>query len=191
MAKRLAGRFGYPKDDPFKPTFHEDKLIAPLRVKKPSLVGLCFMGDFFDKDVQRSWQAEVYTMIKRAYWHTFFILTKQPQNSLDFLPNPPLNNFWLGVSVNTQRDIWRIEKLKERNVVVKAVSFEPLYENINVDLEGIDWIIIGAQTRPNLQPKLDWIYKLTAQANNLGIPIFLKSNLHLHHNECHIQEFPK
>ena len=181
MSKRLRGRYGYPSDDPFKPTFHPERLDDPLKVKTPSLVGLCFMGDFFDKDVVLSWQAEVYAMIKRVYWHTFLILTKQPQNAIGFLPNPRLNNFWLGVSVNKQGDVWRIEKLKETNITIKIVSFEPLLENINVKLEDIDWIIIGAQTRPNKQPSIAWVENLIIEAKRQNIPIFLKHNL----------EFPK
>lgn len=189
MSKRLRGRYGYPSKNPFEPTFHEDKLNEPLIVKKPSRIGLCFMGDFFDIDVPLRWQAEVYTMVKRAHWHTFFILTKQPQNAVNFLPNPPLKNLWLGVSVNHQKDVWRIEALKQTNVIVKAVSFEPLYEEIVCHLKGIDWIIIGAQTRPNLQPKTEWVYSLSHKASELGIPVFWKNNLKCVHGSR--QEFPK
>lgn len=38
MAKRLAGRAGYPKDKPFSVTFHPDRLGQPLRWRKPRRV---------------------------------------------------------------------------------------------------------------------------------------------------------
>jgi len=151
MAYRLKGRFGYPRDDPFKPTFHENRLDEPFKVKKSSIIGLCFMGDMFDIEVKREWQAQIHSMIDGAYWHIFFCLTKQPQNVPTFLRYP--NNFWLGVSVNVKDDLWRIEELKRKHVAVKVVSFEPLYEHILCKLEDIDWIIIGAQTRPLRSPK--------------------------------------
>jgi len=190
MAKRLAGRYGYPSDNPFKPTFHRDKLEEPLTVKKPSRIGLCFMGDFFDKQVPSSWREEVFENVELAYWHTFLVLTKQPQNIVG-LPDPPLKNFQLGVSVNKQCDVWRIEKLKRTNVVVKAVSFEPLLGHIKTDLEGIDWVIIGAQTRPNKQPELWWVDELFMEAWHKNIPIFMKPNLECREFYCDLEEFPE
>lgn len=45
MANRLKGRYGYPKDDPFRVTLHPDKLEQPLRWKKPRQVFVPSMGD--------------------------------------------------------------------------------------------------------------------------------------------------
>jgi len=187
MAKRLRGRYGYPKENPFEPTFHEDKLDAPLKVKKPSLVGLCFMGDFFDKQVQPSWQTQVYDMVYEAYWHKFLTLTKQPQNishAVNFY-----SNFWIGVSVNHVADLWRIDALREIDVSLRVVSAEPLYEDLSeMNLEGIDWLIIGAQTRPASLPNLLWVWTLANKAKEKNIPVFLKNNLGYVKT---IQEFPK
>jgi protein gp37 len=47
MAFRLKGRAGYPRKDPFFPTFHKDRLKEPLNVRKPSVIGVSFMGDLF------------------------------------------------------------------------------------------------------------------------------------------------
>jgi protein gp37 len=35
MSKRLAGRCGYPADDPFRVTFHPERFEEPSRWKKP------------------------------------------------------------------------------------------------------------------------------------------------------------
>ena len=51
MAYRLAGRAGYPKDEPFAPTFHLDKLLEPLALKASAKIFTCSMGDLFDPKV--------------------------------------------------------------------------------------------------------------------------------------------
>ena len=51
MAQRLRGRYGYPKHEPFGVTCHEDRLLEPLRWRKPRRIFVCSMGDLFHKDV--------------------------------------------------------------------------------------------------------------------------------------------
>lgn len=126
--------------------------------------------------------------VGQAYWNTFLILTKQPQNIPLDLKLP--KNLWLGITINRQKDLWRIEMLLSRcgscNVFV---SFEPLYESLgDINLEGINWIIIGAQTRPNLQPDSYWVWGLRNEALDHNIPVFMKNNLTFANK---LQEFPK
>jgi hypothetical protein len=40
MANRLRGRYGYPKDDPFRPTVHAARLYEPMKIKKPKNLSL-------------------------------------------------------------------------------------------------------------------------------------------------------
>jgi len=47
MAYRLKGRYGYPEIDPFKVTFHPNRLNEPLRWKKPCRIFVVSMGDLF------------------------------------------------------------------------------------------------------------------------------------------------
>ena len=186
MAYRLRGRYGYPSENPFEPTFHADKLADPLKVKKPSRIGLCFMGDFFDKQVKPSWQTQVYDMVYEAYWHKFLTLTKQPQNishGVHFY-----SNFAIGVSVNRVVDLWRIDALREIDVDVKVVSVEPLYEDLGeINLKDIDWVIVGAQTRPYFRPKFEWLANIFDATADLRIPLFTKNNLNL---KRVVQQYP-
>lgn len=178
MAKRLAGRYGYPKDEPFKPTFHKDKLLEPLKIKKPSRIGLNFMGETFDKLVHPDWLEDILELVEKCPQHTFIILTKQPQNIPNWFFGIASPNLWLGVSVNRKADLWRLESLKKNWFGKRIVSFEPLYECLgDVDLDGLQWIIIGAQTRPNLQPDSYWVWSLKNEAERHGIPVFMKNNL--------------
>lgn len=157
----------------FVPHVHWNRFEQPLKVKKPSRIGTVFMGEFFSKDVSEWVRQNLYLIMEKADWHTFIIFTKQPQNIVEPLPK----NVWLAVSINRKNDLWRLQQLKSYDVSVKIVSFEPLYEAIDCNLEGIDWIIIGAQTRPNLQPKFEWVKSLMDQADSSGCRVFLKDNL--------------
>lgn len=80
MAKRLAGRYGYPKDDPFRVTLHPDRLEEPLfQWSKPQVVFVCSMGDLFHEDVPFEFIDEVFEYIAWCQKHTFLILTKRPE----------------------------------------------------------------------------------------------------------------
>jgi protein gp37 len=160
----------------FAPHVHFERFDQPLQVKKPSRIGVSFMGDFYDKGIARHIQASLFIRMEKASWHTFIILTKQPQN-IDLNEGIP-RNVWLGVTVNRKQDLWRIIALRWTEAKIKFVSFEPLYEDLGkIDLKGIDWIIIGAQTRPLLRPNVDWVNNINFQATALKIPIFEKNNL--------------
>ena len=139
MANRLRGRYGYPADDPFRVTFHPDKLEEPLHWKKPRRVFVCSMGDLFHEDVTVPQICDVWNRIARCSQHTFMILTKRPQNiwlheafKLGYLV--PLPNVWLGVSVENQRTAdERIPILLQIPAAVRFVSVEPMLEWINIE----------------------------------------------------------
>lgn len=84
MAKRLAGRYGYPADEPFRVTMHSDRLKEPGKWKKSKRIFVCSMGDLFHENVPFSWV----DMIMKVAWdnrkHTFIILTKRPDRMLQY-----------------------------------------------------------------------------------------------------------
>ena len=124
MSKRLAGRCGYDKEDPFTVTMHPDKLNEPLKWKKPSKIFVCSMGDLFHDDVPIKAIIDVLSIIAEASWHTFLFLTKRPERMQEILthetiaadvwlqtttglsadkPVWPLPNLWLGVTAENQK----------------------------------------------------------------------------------------
>lgn len=164
----------------FKPHYHPERFRQPLAVKKQSRIGVCFMGDLFDSAFGRSVHQMLFGVMAQASQHTFICLTKQSKNMLTFVENwmSPPANVWLGVSVNCKQDLYRIEDLLATDAEVKFVSFEPLYEDLgDVNLDGVDWVIIGAQKRPNLQPRKEWVFDLVSKARSVGADVFLKNNL--------------
>lgn len=116
MAKRLAGRCGYPADDHFRVTLHPDRLEEPLRWRQPRWVFVCSMSDLFHPDVPVEFIAEVFDVMACATaacgkrhrheeecWtgpaHTFQILTKRPERMrqvlAEELPNY-VGHYWPG-----------------------------------------------------------------------------------------------
>ncbi len=160
----------------FKPHYHWERIRQPLKVKKPSRIGVGFMGDMYDSGFGISMLQQIFSVMEEASQHTFLSLTKQSANMKVFLTNWQTvpENVWIGVSVNREQDLYRIEDLKEIDAPVKFVSFEPLYEDLSdADLSGIDWVVIGAQTRPTKYPSYDWVLSLLQKK----IPVWLKNNL--------------
>lgn len=164
----------------FKPHYHWERLRQPLKVKKSSRIGVGFEGDLFDSEFGIVANQQIFGIIEQAKQHTFVCLTKQSKNMLVFNQDwqvfPP--NLWMGVTVNLEEDLCRIEDLKRTDAKIKFVSFEPLYEDLSdVNLEGIDWIIIGGQTRPKLLPSYPWVLGLIQKAKTHNLPVFIKNNL--------------
>lgn len=153
MAKRLAGRFGYPKRDPFKVTLHPSRLGEPLRWRKPRRVFVCSMGDLFHEDVPDEFLYRVFTVMRTAEKHTFLLLTKRPHRLQEFmrtlswrcptrdeheagvhgwqayLGSPgshPIKNLWLGASISNQADADKnIPELLATPAAVRFISYEP------------------------------------------------------------------
>jgi len=82
MAKRLAGRFGYPADDPFRPTFHPDKLQDIYNLHGAGKrVFLDSMGDWFSPGVDPAWIRATIDAVRSKPEHTFLVLTKRPDQT--------------------------------------------------------------------------------------------------------------
>jgi protein gp37 len=85
MSKRLAGRFGYPKDEPFRVTTHPDKLEKPFHWKKPRRIFVVSMGDLFHGAVSFEYIAAVFGVMAANPQHMFLVLTKRPHLMLRWL----------------------------------------------------------------------------------------------------------
>ena len=177
----------------FVPHIHYERLGEPLKKKKPQKIFVCSISDFWGKGVPQIWREEVYNVIKACPQHTFQILTKQPQNiTNDDIEHCPEENVWIGVT-NTgggYESIYDLQIIPVENK--KFISFEPMLQRpLFNSLEEIDWIILGAQTNPYLAPKIEWLNEIVEYAEDIFIPIFMKSNLSKVWPGELIQEFPK
>jgi protein gp37 len=180
MSNRLRGRFGYPKDDPFAVTVHEDRLEEPLRWKKPRRVFVCSMGDIFHPDVPMEFIVKMFQVMRSASQHTFQVLTKRLDRivwPVDAIMPP---NIWVGVTVEDQKRAQkRLPALVAFPSTVRFVSCEPLLEKVRLTkwIKGIDWVIAGAETGPVRRPMEDeWAKSLKVQCENFSVPFFFKRN---------------
>ena len=149
---RLRGRFGYPADDPFKPTFHTSRLYEPIKLKKPSMIFVSSMGDLFGEGVQKHWIDLVLKTIENSPQHTFQLLTKNPDRYDDFdIPK----NAWMGYSTTSKLGHMLGGRNQDR---FKFVSLEPFMEPTSGSLHGVDLLIVGAETghRPDRVTASDW-----------------------------------
>jgi protein gp37 len=179
MAKRLAGRFGYPADDPFRPaTTHNTK---PPSSKKPMMVFVCSMGDLFHEAVDFQSVEFVLDDISKAdpdLKHRWLFLTKRPERMLKFTQwmaggdhistaEWP-RNCWLGVTAENQEQAdKRIPILLKIPAAVRFLSYEPALGPVDADrylgkmrLWNQDQIAYAALAHeyPNCEiPALDWV----------------------------------
>jgi protein gp37 len=85
MSKRLAGRCGYPADNPFKVTLHPRRLTEPLHWRKPRTIFVCSMGDLFHDDVPDEFIDQVFAVMALCPQHTFQVLTKRPERMQEYI----------------------------------------------------------------------------------------------------------
>lgn len=217
LTKLRPGNHGYKREwdvpMPFTtPIFHPDRLDAPLKVKKPSRVFVCSMGELFDpkvsgRDINRVWQT-----IYNTPRHTFIILTKRPEIALRWTQTAanakawPIDEIWpshvwLGVSCENQAAAdERTPVLLQIPAAKRIVSLEPLQGYINLrECNGLptykklhdradkspwlDWVIVGRDSsRGAPMPSSRWIQPVIDQCEEAGVPLFVKDNILDHYS---------
>jgi protein gp37 len=177
MAKRLQG-MGQPRyANGFRLTLHEDVLELPLSWKKPQIIFVNSMSDMFHKDVPAWFIQKTFDVMRRASWHQFQVLTKRSGRLLDMSPAIDWpDNLWMGVSVERQDYVFRIDHLRETGAAVKFVSLEPLLGPLpKLYLRGIDWVIVGGESGPGARAmEEDWVLEIRAQCRKARVPFFFK-----------------
>ena len=177
MARRLAGRFGYPEDDPFSVVLEPDVLQNIHRWRNPRMVFLGSMGDILHPAVPDNYIQKILWTINQHPQHTFQVLTKRIERFAEMNLRLP-QNMWLGVSVENQDYLWRIACLCEVHAAVRFVSFEPLLGSVeSADLTQISWVIAGCESRqgrPGRHMETEWIREIRDKCQSNEIPFFLK-----------------
>ena len=126
--------------------------FAPMKWKEPKVVFTCSWSDFFIEEAD-AWRAEAFNVIVNTPRHTYQILTKRPERIAKSKYFTWPNHIWLGVSVETTRQYWRIDRLREIPAALRFLSMEPLLaETRNTDLEGIHWVIVGTESGSGARP---------------------------------------
>jgi protein gp37 len=161
----------------FKITTHEDALSIPYTWKKSKVVFVNSMSDLFHKDVPFEFIQKVFEVMNDNPQHVFQVLTKRADILLKYHKKLKwTHNIWMGVSVEDERVIDRIELLRKTNARVKFLSCEPLIGPLpNLNLEGIDWVIVGGESGRKPRPmKPDWVLEIKEQCENARVAFFFK-----------------
>lgn len=161
----------------FALTLHPDALLIPYRWARPRTIFVNSMSDLFHAKVPDSFIRQVFEVMTDTPRHTYQILTKRPRRLTrlaDRLPWSP--NIWVGVSVETEAQTWRLDDLRKVPSAVRFVSAEPLLGDLaEIDLTGIDWLIAGGESGPNHRP-IDpaWVRSLRDRCLKERVPFFFK-----------------
>lgn len=177
MARRLHA-MGQPRyANGFRLTLHPDALELPLGWRKPQTIFVNSMSDLFHADVPDGFIHSVFDVMARASWHRFQVLTKR-SDRLAALAGclPWLRNVWMGVSVENDRHRFRIDHLRETGAHVKFLSLEPLFGPLhNLDLTGIDWVIVGGESGPGARSlESTWVRDIRDQCATADVEFFFK-----------------
>lgn len=169
-----------------------DRLIQPLRWRKPRKIFVNSLSDMFHDKIEADFIAQVFAVISLADQHVFQMLTKRHGRMRSLLNEPdfvavvdnhrerirpgcgdfvwPIPNLHLGVSCEDQRwaDI-RIPALMSTPAAVRWISAEPLLGPLNIrrwiNTGRLDWIVAGGESGPGARPMHpDWARSIRDQA---------------------------
>lgn len=186
---------------------HKDRVHIPRRWRKPRRVFVNSMSDFFHRDIPDEWRDGMFRTMRDTPRHTYQILTKRPRDGarwwfgrrergewdeqwvdrfehsqgIDESERWPAN-VWLGVSIESQEYLWRLNALSWCSAPVKWVSAEPLLGPLDFwaadPIAGpvaASWIVVGGESGPNARPMdLDWVRSIRDQCADFDVPFFLK-----------------
>jgi protein gp37 len=177
MARRLQG-MGQPNyRNGFELTLQEHMVGRPLEWKRPQMIFVNSMSDLFHDDVPLAFIHRVFDVMAQATWHTFQVLTKRAERLAELSPRlswPP--NVWMGVSVERDDYVFRIDHLRATGAHVKFLSLEPLLGPLpNLRLSGIDWVIVGGESGRTPRPmREEWVTEIQENCLHAGVPFFFK-----------------
>ena len=161
----------------FDLTLHPDQLVLPLKWKQPRRIFVNSMSDLFHEAIPEYFIHEVFSVMARAHWHIFQVLTKRAARLAELAARlgwPP--NVWQGVSVENADYVDRVKYLREAPAAIRFLSIEPLLGPIpRLPLHGIHWVIVGGESGPHARPvEPQWVLGIRNQCVAAGVPFFFK-----------------
>jgi protein gp37 len=158
-------------------TLDRAALSLPLSWKKPRMIFVNSMSDLFQNTVPSEFIRRVWMTMEAANWHTFQILTKRPERMSRLSRSLPLlPNVWLGTTVENAHHLWRLDYLRRTSAAIRFASFEPLLSSLaDVDLDDLDWAIVGGESGPRARPmERAWVEEIKEACRESGTAFFFK-----------------
>ncbi len=135
------------------------------------------MSDLFHEQMTFENIQRVFKVMNENPRHTFQVLTKRSDIMLEYSSQLKwTKNIWLGVTVENDEFSNRIDDLRKTGALVKFISFEPLLDSVGeIDLSGIDWVIVGGESGPGARPiEEKWVLEIQDICQSQDIPFFFK-----------------
>jgi protein gp37 len=182
FAERFRGVASHPFEFGFDLRLVPEKLGDPIRWATSRMIFVNSMSDLFHEKVPDDYIVSVARVMVAANWHTYQILTKRADRMLNLL-NGKLrfaaeqHHIWWGVSVENRRHgLLRVDRLRKSPAKVRFLSIEPLLEHLGpINLEGINWVIVGGESGPGARPmEASWVRNIRAQCRRAGVAFFFK-----------------
>jgi len=177
MAMRLKamGTRGY--ENGFDVTLHPHALDKPLKMKKPQVIFVNSMSDIFHDKIPDEFIFQIFEVMNKAHWHTFQVLTKRPKRLAKIASK--LNwtdNIWMGVTVEANEYVDRVDYLRDCPAKIKFLSLEPLIDSVDkLDYTGIDWVIVGGESGYGARVmQKEWVLEIRDRCENENIDFFFK-----------------
>ncbi len=177
MAKRLRAMGTEKYINGFELTQHPEVLEEPYSWRNPQTVFVNSMSDLFHENMPFEYIQKVFKVMSENSRHTFQVLTKRAEILQEYSKYLKWsNNIWMGVSIESQQYISRIDNLRETGAYIKFLSLEPLLSILNnLNLAEIDWVILGGESGPGARPILeDWVIGIKEQCQLQNVPFFFK-----------------
>jgi protein gp37 len=135
------------------------------------------MSDLFHEEVPSEYVKQVFDVMARASWHQFQVLTKRSERLLKHSPELEWHgNVWMGVSIENNDYLYRVDHLRASGARIKFLSVEPLLGPLrNLNLKGIDWVIVGGESGPGARrAESNWVREIRDCCVAAGVPFFFK-----------------
>ena len=155
----------------------ESALSDPLHWKRSRTIFVNSMSDLFHEDVPLDYIQRVFDVMNACPQHTFQILTKRPHIAARFAPELEWNDhIWMGTSVESQAQVFRVGELRSIPAHVRFLSVEPLIGSIpRLPLTGIHWVIVGGESGPGARPmEAAWVRQIRDRCVVQGVSFFFK-----------------
>lgn len=152
---------------------------AAERAGVPLKVFCASMADVFEDHPQLNEPRErLWQLIDATPHLRWQLLTKRPENVATMAPwgDTWPEHVWLGASAENQRFAdQRLPILQSIPAKVRFISAEPLLGPLSLDLDGIDWVLIGGGSGRDSRPtNPDWVRHVVAQCQQSGTAPFVK-----------------
>ncbi len=177
MSRRLQAMGIEKYKDAFKVRTHPDTLNIPYTWKSSKIVFVNSMSDLFHERIPLSFVQRVFAVMNDNPNHVFQILTKRAERLLAVHEKLKwTHNIWMGVSVEDERVVQRIDLLRKTNARVKFLSCEPLIGALpELNLKNIDWVIVGGESGHRPRPMhVDWVLDIKEQCEKADVAFFFK-----------------